>query len=99
MALSDIADMTNDGALRNRILAAAARVGKDTAWTNQNLTMICATEGWDTEWSGAKTAADAGNYNPITGARTDVITDDMITSAVTDLVAQQADNGSGAAES
>jgi hypothetical protein len=86
MALSDIASMTNSGSLRNRILAAAARAGKDTAWTNTNLYALCATEGWDTAWAAAKSAADAINANPDTGIRTDVITDDMITAAVQELL-------------
>jgi hypothetical protein len=96
MALSDIADMTASGSLRGRIFAAATQAGKDAAWVNANISTILAADGWEAAWSAAKCAADATNFNPDTGIRTDVITDDMITAAVASLIAQVA-QGSGAA--
>ena len=91
MALSDIADMTTSASLRARITAAAARQGRDTGWTGLYLTIICATTGWDAAWASGQ--AGGPNVNPDTGIRTDVISDQMITDAVAQLIAGQASSG------
>lgn len=86
MALTDIADMTNSGSLRSRLFAAATQAGQDSTWLNSNVSQILGTESWADAWIQARTAPDASNWNPDTGIRTDVITDDMITTAVQALI-------------
>lgn len=92
MALSDIADMTSSPSLRARIIAASARQDRDMGWVNLYLTTICATEGWDAAWVSGKNGGP--NVNPDTGMRTDVISDDMITTAVQQLINAQTSSDS-----
>jgi hypothetical protein len=94
MALSDIADMTASASLRARITAAAAQQGRDGGWVSTYLTQLCSSDGWDSAWATARTDPHRGNYNPDTGWRTDVISDQMITTAVTTLIEVQTTTGS-----
>lgn len=88
MALSDILDMSNSASLQGRIQASAAMQGESIKWVNSNLLRICATSGWDTAWAAG--VAQGGNYNPDTGARTDVISDQMIHDGVAAIITADA---------
>lgn len=94
MALSDIADMSTSSSLRARIAAAAAQQVREAGWVGNYLTQICASDGWDTSWAAARNDPHRGNFNPDTGCRTDVISDEMITAAVTALIEVQTATGS-----
>jgi len=77
--------------LKGRIEYAAHGRGQTNMWVDQNIDKICATDGWADAWTTAlQQAVSVGDFKPNLGARTDVITDDQITKAVTDLLAQQA---------
>lgn len=87
--LHAVARMSTSNSLLDRIAAAIAQsttapnpraVAVDNAWR------ICGYEGWADAWSEAESTQTV-NDNPDTGARTNVITDEMIETAVGDVLA------------
>jgi hypothetical protein len=90
MTHMDLVVMVGNQSLLHRIAAAAAEHGiaDPPAWVEQNKWQVCTQPGWVEAWEyaeGSKTV----NLNPDTGARTDVINDGMVTSAVAEVVATQ----------
>ena len=88
MSYQAIIEMSQSGTLLGRVAAAAAAEGlaqrtgeHPLQWAQQNIWRVAAAEGWAEAWGTAE-ASKTINQNPDTGARTDVITDDMIREAV-----------------
>jgi len=79
--------MYESQSLRGRIRACSVRLGQDQVWFNNNSYDVVASPGWDTAWATGKLGGI--NFNPDTGIRTDVITDDMINSAVQAILDKQ----------
>jgi hypothetical protein len=80
MTYATIAVIANDGALLNRITAAAADEGKPkpyTQWASEHRWDLAVTPNWAEAW---ESAVAAGIENP--GADEGVITDGMILAAV-----------------
>jgi len=91
MSYQSIVEMASSQSLIARIVAAAAAEGQDEplSWANSNIWKLCSTPDWDDAWDYAKGVANINN-NPDTGARNDVINDNMILSAVQALRNAQA---------
>ena len=91
MSYQAIVEMASSQSLQARISACAAGEGQDDAlqWTQQNILKLCNTPDWDDAWSYAKDTSNI-NQNPDTGARDDVINDNMILGAVQALRTAQA---------
>lgn len=83
MAYSSIVEMAQSNSLRMRITACVAQEGitNPEQWTASNMWKIAAQPGWAADWDYAKGTYNP-NFNPDTGARTDVIDDAQILSAV-----------------
>lgn len=89
MSYQSIMQMASNQSLISRIAACAAEQGvKDhpIQWAQQNAWSVCSTAGWASAWDSAE-ASYSPNVNPDTGLRNDVITDQMILSAVQPMVA------------
>ncbi len=83
MAYNDVVQIAQDEAIYERIVAASAaeRVTNPVQWARENVWHLAASPGWADAWAYAKDTATV-NVNPNTGERDDVITDQMILSAV-----------------
>lgn len=91
MTYTSIAAMRSSTSLQLRIAACASTqdVGQDPViWVSMNMWQFVTQDGWAQAWDDA-TAEHDPNVNPDTGARTDVITDDMILTAVQQVRANQ----------
>ena len=86
MALRDVTLMAVSSSLIERIASAAAKEGVEqpVSWVQQRIYVFVANDVWETAWAQAEDSKTV-NVNPDTGARTDVITDQMITEAVRDV--------------
>jgi hypothetical protein len=92
MSYQAIIEMSQSGTLMGRIAAAAAAEGlaerngeHPVQWAQQNIWRIASTDGWAEAWNTAEENKTI-NDNPDTGARNNVITDDMIREAVVDAL-------------
>lgn len=83
MAYADIVEMAQSTTLRQRIAAAVAGEGEadPVQWAADNMWHLAASPGWADDWSYARDTATV-NTNPDVGARSDVIDDPQILSAV-----------------
>lgn len=83
MSYSSVVEMAQSNSLRMRIVACVAQEGIDNPeqWTSSNMWKIASQPGWAADWDYAKGTYNV-NSNPDTGARTDVIDDAQILSAV-----------------
>lgn len=83
MSYGSVVEMANNMSLRGRITACVAGEGIDSpeGWTSSYIWKIVAQPGWAEDWDYAKGAYNV-NSNPDLGARTDVIDDAQILSAV-----------------
>ena len=87
-------DMVSSTTLRLRVTAAAAEKGVQApeAWAQQQMWFLASDDEWVARWSDA-----SFNYNPMfnpdTGARPDVITDEIIDRAVQDRIDALAPSG------
>lgn len=83
MSYNDLSTMKANGSLFNRIVAAAAaeQITNPEGWAGQYLWPLITQPGWQDAWAYAEDNKTI-NQNPDTGARTDVINDNMILGAV-----------------
>lgn len=90
MAYKDIIEMANSSSLIARVVACAAGEGIEnpSQWVSQRTWKIASSPGWANQWSYAVDTATV-NVNPDTGARSDVISDANILSAVQAIVASE----------
>lgn len=88
MSYYSVIEMANSASLIGRVTACAAgeKIADPESWTRKYLWRICASPGWATQWESASNTLQI-NQNPDLGARTDVITDGNILSAVQAVVA------------
>ena len=88
MSYAAMIQMSESGTLQKRIVACAAQEGTHDpeSWVYSNRWTIFSLEDWISAWEYAETTKTINN-NPDTGARTDVITDQAILSAVQALLA------------
>lgn len=90
MTYVSMVEMTASVALVRRVAACAADEGlhgNPEMWAQQNIWQIVASDsGWSAAWDYARAAGNASNFNPDTGARSDVIDDNMILAVVQPLV-------------
>lgn len=99
MTYTSIAAMRSSESLLLRIAACAStqNVGQDPViWTTISMWQFVTQTGWADAWDAA-IATPNPNVNPDTGARTDVITDPMIRSAVQQVRQAQVDAAQAAA--
>lgn len=87
MSYRSIVEMATSASLRDRIMACAAECGVagPLDWTNRHIHRIVATNDWGAPWDYAQDTYNI-NMNPDTGARLDVISDEMILTAVTKIL-------------
>lgn len=87
MTYMALASMNTSGSLRQRIIAAAAEEGIPNPDTQVQAYMwrIIARAEWKARWTDALVNY-TDVYNPDIGARPDVITDQMIKTAVLDVI-------------
>ena len=83
MSYRSVVEMAQSQSLRERITAAVAAEGisNPEAWTASNMWAIVSAPGWGDQWAYASDTYQV-NANPDYGARTDVISDQDILSAV-----------------
>lgn len=83
MTYTSTVQMVGSPSLSHRVAAAAAAAGAPhpDEWARDHMWQVAATESWREAWTHARTTQTI-NHNPDAGARTDVITDEMIASAV-----------------
>jgi hypothetical protein len=89
MTYQSVSDMQASMSLRQRCIAAAANEGSlsPDIWVAENFWQIVAHDDeWDARWSDSVFNYNL-TFNPDTGARPDVITDQMITTVVQALMA------------
>jgi hypothetical protein len=90
MSYTSIVEMTRSQGLLSRVAACAADEGlpgSPDQWAQQNIWHIVATDdGWANAWDYARAAGNADNFNPDTGARSDVIDDAMILAVVQPMI-------------
>lgn len=91
MSYLSVVEMAGSASLLARITACASGEGQadPQSWAQSNIWKLCATPDWDDAWAYAKDTQNV-NQNPDTGARDDVINDQMILSAVQAVRAAQA---------
>lgn len=91
MSYQSVVEMAGSSSLLQRIVAAAAteNIPEPLSWAQANIWKLVSTGDWDDSWDYAKGTATV-NVNPDTGARDDVINDNMILSAVQALKNAQA---------
>lgn len=91
MSYSSIRDIATDGSLMGRITAAAASEGLENpdSWAASRMWKFASQPGWGDKWAYAKDN-ETVNVNPDSGARTDVISDADILTAVQAIVAEEA---------
>lgn len=87
MAYHHILQMAQSGSLRDRVMGCAAQEnhGDPRGFVDRNIMKIVKDPAWVTEWEKAINKYDP-RFNPDTGARPDVITDEMILSVIQPLV-------------
>lgn len=89
MSYQSIVEMVASSGLRARVAASAASEGypdDPVVFAQQNMWSIVATSAdWVAAWDSA-TANASENWNPDTGVRDDVVTDQMILSVVQPLI-------------
>ena len=87
MTYNSIGKLASSAGLNRRINACAAQEGAENSqmWVMNNLYKLCSAPGWAAAWESAEASA-TDNENPDIGMRDDVITDEMILSAVQPLV-------------
>lgn len=83
MSYWDIAEMSQDNYLQQRIVACAVQEGKSQDWARENFMLICGSPGWAEAWASASANPDIENPGKDPG----VITDGQILSAVQGLPA------------
>lgn len=90
MSLNTIVAMANSQSLIKRVAAQAAELGntQPSTWAVNNILTLVATAGTGLQTAWDSASADV-NANPDTGFRDDVITDAMISTAVTNLKTKQ----------
>ena len=90
MSYQSVVEMAGSNSLLQRIVAAAATesIPEPLAWAQANIWRLVSTGDWDDAWDYAK-GTQTVNHNPDTGARDDVINDNMILSAVQALKTAQ----------
>lgn len=83
MSYGSIVDMARSASLLGRMTAAAAkeRILNPEQWVTVNAWNLAASPSWDAKWDSAEVGLTV-NGNPDLGARTDVISDADILSAV-----------------
>ena len=89
MTYQSIVEMAGSDSLQARVAAAAAAEGfpdDPESFARNNIWGIVSSAGWADAWDYARAAGNAGNFNPDTGARSDVIDDAMILSVVQPMV-------------
>lgn len=90
MSYATIAAISQNGALYQRLTAAAAQEGKDDtspgSWVSRHIWTLAASPGWSEAWE----SAEAGGVTD-PGANEGVITDGMILAAVQPLPATPTD--------
>lgn len=90
MSYQSIVAMTSSSSLEGRIAACAADEGLPTdplQWARQQMwDVVSADAGWVQAWDYARAADNAADFNPDTGARSDVIDDEMILAVVQPMV-------------
>lgn len=91
MSYQSVVEMAGSNSLLQRIVAAAAteNIPEPLTWAQANMWKLCSTPDWDDAWQYAVDNANV-NVNPDTGARDDVINDNMILGAVQALRTAQA---------
>lgn len=87
MTYAAASDMRRSASLKGRIESAASAHGQGIAWVDQNIAALCATDGWAAKWRQARMDAfEDGDDNRDIGVSINVITDDMIDTAITGLL-------------
>ena len=83
MSYSSIVEMASSKSLKSRVVAAAAEQGISgpVMWVEAHIWETAASPNWATQWDYARGTYQV-NANPDFGARTDVISDADILSAV-----------------
>jgi hypothetical protein len=83
-----IMEMSNNHSLRQRVMGCAAVENHPDpfGFVERNMIKVCKGSDWMLAWEQAQRQMDNPKYNPDIGARTDVVTDEMILSAVQPLV-------------
>ena len=83
MSYSSIVEMAQSNTLRERMTACAAQEGIDQPayFIDLNIWRLSATSAWGASWDSAKASYNV-NQNPDFGARTDIISDADILTAV-----------------
>jgi hypothetical protein len=92
MAYSSIVEMARSFSLQSRVSAAAAQEGvqgNPEQWTQANIWRVVSSPGWAEPWDYAEDTKTV-NVNQDTGARNDVINDEMILAAVQAIIAADA---------
>jgi hypothetical protein len=93
MSYEAVDQMTKSLSLHGRVAACAAvegYPGDPTGWVTTNMWQIVTRDdGWQQAWDYA-TASPSPNYNPDTGIRDDVVSDQMILSVVQPMLAEEA---------
>jgi hypothetical protein len=84
MSYKTITLMHSSASLHGRLTAAAAKeeIAAPEQWVQGQMWFLAASPGWETAWENALKQGDNTKFNPDTGARDDVITDQMILAAV-----------------
>lgn len=98
MTYTSIVQMSQSQSLLSRVAACAAEQGNVIAqkWASDNLMALVsdAAYGFVAPWDYAM-GNDSPNFNPDTGARTDVISDQLILAAVQDMKTKQGAGNQG----
>lgn len=90
MSYQSVVEMAGSQSLLARVVAAAAGEGltEPLQWAQANIWQVVSEPGWTDAWDYAQGVASV-NVNPDTGARNDVINDNMILGAVQAIMAEQ----------
>lgn len=91
MGLNTVGEMRNSFGLQNRIMAAAAQKGvaQPETWVGYHLWRLVSTPEWVAAYEYAENGKNK-NVNQDTGARDDVINDQMIEDAVDAIIEEEA---------
>lgn len=90
MSYQSVVEMSESPGLKARLIGAAAQEGRADAknWVDQNIWSLVKGTNWEEAWEYAEDTKTV-NVNPDTGARNDVINDQMILSSVQGLINEQ----------
>lgn len=84
--------MATSMSLRDRIAACVAAETNAPAdpvgWASERMWQFSVTPGWEADWDYAMRDDNAHNFNPDTGRRTDVISDEKILARVQQLLGE-----------